>query len=205
MRFAGIQAVVSASALGFLTLFATGRASGQETVTVQQDGANVLVSGSGTIDTAALTLLGYVTREDEVAGEDGLVGFGSSDLEAAYLGITGPTSFGSGSDESASSSTGDTFGIEGSVGYILLPVGYISGSELSGTLTFDDTTIAALGLTDGTYTYTWGSGASADSLTVDIGGSVVTPPAAAPEPSSLALLGSGVLGLAGVLRRRMRR
>jgi hypothetical protein len=33
----------------------------------------------------------------------------------------------------------------------------------------------------------------------------VTPPAAAaPEPSSLALLGSGVLGLAGVLRRRMR-
>jgi hypothetical protein len=34
---------------------------------------------------------------------------------------------------------------------------------------------------------------------------VVTPPAATPEPSSLALLGSGVLGVAGVVRRRMRR
>jgi hypothetical protein len=34
---------------------------------------------------------------------------------------------------------------------------------------------------------------------------VTPPPAATPEPSSLALLGSGVLGLAGVVRRRMAR
>jgi hypothetical protein len=36
-------------------------------------------------------------------------------------------------------------------------------------------------------------------------GDPVPPPATTPEPSSLALLGSGVLGLAGVVRRKFRR
>lgn len=53
---------------------------------------------------------------------------------------------------------------------------------------------------------------NADALNIEVGGASVgggnatfgfgQPPAATPEPGSLALLGTGVLGLAGVVRRR---
>jgi hypothetical protein len=78
-----------------------------------------------------------------------------------------------------------------------VPSGYTSGSSLSDSDTFDSTTISALGLTPGTYTYTWGSGGNADSLTVDIQG-------AAPEPGTVCLLSVGVLALAlnGVRMRK---
>lgn len=199
-----MKAVLSVSAFAAMGIFAAA-ASGQVTITIQQDGANVLVSGSGTVDTTGLTLNGYYDRNNEVAAQYGEVFIGSSNVEPGYAGLSGPTSFGGGSYEFANSSTGDAFGVLGDGGVLFLPGNYVSGDALSGTMTFDDTTIAELGLSDGTYTYTWDNGAPGDSLTVDIGGSVTTPPAATPEPSSLALLGSGVLGLAGVVRRRMRR
>jgi PEP-CTERM motif len=64
---------------------------------------------------------------------------------------------------------------------------YTSGTSLSGTDTFDSTSLALLGLTDGTYTYTWGTGNHADSLTINIG--------AVPEPSTWAMM---ILGFAAV-------
>jgi hypothetical protein len=51
-------------------------------------------------------------------------------------------------------------------------------------------TFASLGVTPGTYVWAWGSAATADSLTLQIG------PAAVPEPVSLSLLAVGVAGLA---------
>ncbi len=84
-------------------------------------------------------------------------------------------------------------------GQLLLPSGYVSGTALSATDTYNNTTIAALGLAVGTYTYTWGSGANADSLVINIG------PAAVPEPASIVMTG-GMLGLGGlVLAWRKRR
>ena len=75
----------------------------------------------------------------------------------------GSKTFGTGGPFSASSGSGDTFGIEGSGGFtvpvLLLPTNYVSGSSLSASDTYSNTSIAALGLTPGTYTYTWGAGA----------------------------------------------
>ena len=114
-----------------------------------------------------------------------------------YLGITGPTDFGDGAATEASSSTGDTFGYGGLDQDLLLPNGYVSGSFISGTDTWDDTTLAALGLTPGTYNYTWGSGVDG-SFTSNVGIAPV------PEPSSLGLMSLVVLAIAFPLLRHRR-
>ena len=64
-------------------------------------------------------------------------------------------------------------------------------AKLSGTATFEDNTVAAMGLQEGQYVWTWGSGGNADSLTLNI----------TPEPATLALLAVGATAL---LRRRRR-
>jgi hypothetical protein len=54
--------------------------------------------------------------------------------------------------------SGDVFGVDGS-GFgspvIFVPTGYDGTTLLSGSSTFDNTTVAMIGLTPGTYTYTW--------------------------------------------------
>jgi hypothetical protein len=73
---------------------------------------------------------------------------------------------------------------------LFVPAGYTSGSFISGTDTFNGTTLAGLGLTDGTYTYDFGTGPNADSVVVNIG--TVSP---VPEASTWAMM---ILGFAGI-------
>jgi hypothetical protein len=79
---------------------------------------------------------------------------------------------------------------------LIVPIGYVSGSALSDTSTYDNATFNSLGVTPGTYVWTWGSGANADSFTLNIGAAVV------PEPSSLLLLGAAFAVLLFVVRAR---
>ena len=72
-------------------------------------------------------------------------------------------------------------------GAVFVPVGYVSGSSLSDTSTWDNTTVAALGLIPGTYTYTWGSGPTASSFAVKVSGT--------PELGTSLLVAIGSLGL----------
>jgi hypothetical protein len=82
----------------------------------------------------------------------------------------------------------------GGLDALILPTSYVSGTFLSATDTYDSTTIAALGLTPGTYTYTWGIGPHADSLVLYI----------VPKPASFVLMRTGLVGRAvhGWRRRR---
>jgi hypothetical protein len=81
-----------------------------------------------------------------------------------------------------------------------VPSGYVSGNLLSSTSTWDNATFTSLGVTPGTVVWTWGSGAHADSFTLQIG-----PTTATPEPTSLTLLGLGSLSLLGYGWRRRNR
>jgi hypothetical protein len=80
---------------------------------------------------------------------------------------------------------------------LALPENYVSGSPLSDSSTYDNQNFASLDVTPGVYVWTWGSGATADSFTLDIGAAP-----AVPEPASLTLLGVALAGL-GVARRRI--
>jgi hypothetical protein len=166
-------------------------------VYIYQSGSNVVSSYSGTIDLTGLAANGSdgITTA-YIWGADAVEVFGPTVAgQPVYLGITGPTDFGDGAATEASSSTGDTFGYGGLAQDLLLPLGYVSGSFISGTDTWDDTTIAGLGLTPGTYNYTWGTGTDG-SFSFNVGTAPV------PEPSSLGLLSLFVLALVVLSRGR---
>lgn len=68
---------------------------------------------------------------------------------------------------------------------------------MTSTATYDCTAIAGLGLDLGTFSWSWGSGMTADTFTVIIGSIV------APEPATFAVLGAGLS--AALLGRRRRK
>ncbi len=171
------------------------------TVTLAQVGPDVVATGSGTIDLTGLT---YEYEGDSTAGlvpNEANINTGPASFEArdSYSGFTGPTSFGSGGAGTlASSGSGDIVGIAvDSENIIKVPAGYVSGSSLSDMSTYDNQTFASLGVTPGTYTWTWGIATADDTFTL------VIPAAAVPEPSSLALLALP-LGLLMLLAARRR-
>ena len=139
-------------------------------VTISEVGSDVIMSGSGSLNLTGL-IEGSVQSGWGINGTLGtwVIGPSSSFFGRKYQGnafSTYPTSFGSGYT-APTSFTGDAFGIQnGSLGKdIIVPIGYTSGSPLSGTATFANKTISGMGLTPGTYLYSWGS----DSITLQIG------------------------------------
>lgn len=162
------------------------------TVTLTQSGADVIATGSGSIN---MTDLLYRANEPganafiDPALSNILVG-GSTTGYKEYLGLVGPKSFGTGNFNAASSYSGSLTGLW-SGAFILLPLSYTSGASLSGGAVWKKATLASLGVTPGTYTWTWGTGANEDSFTLD----AVAPSSSTPEPSSLSLLGAALLGL----------
>jgi hypothetical protein len=166
--------------------------------TLTQVGGNVVVNGSGTLNTTALTLSSSSNTFAQITSSHAILFAGPTNFVACSVdvggGLSGPTSFGNGSGI-ASSGTGDLVGIDGFDGSIWVPQGYISGTLLTDSTTFAGT-FASIGFSSGTYTYTWGMGTNADSLTVT---SIV------PEPSTWALLGVGLGALGLTLRHRSAR
>lgn len=171
-------------------------------LTASQVGNDVQVRGSGTLNTAALNPgdnaffdVGLnAPTATLLSGVEGSAG-------GRFYGLTGPASFGPGTAGGnpvlADGGAGGYMGVIGELGVLVVPLGYVSGSALTTSSTYSNTTLAALGLAPGTYTYTWGTGATADSLTFT---DAVSP--AAPEPSTWALLSLGTLCLGLVTLRR---
>ena len=178
-----------------LALCLNQNATAEVVVNISQVGSDVVATGSGSFDTAdlindltipnvpAFVQSGYATLD-----------IGSTETVLRYDDFSsfipvGPTDFGTNlAVINASSGTGDNFGFGEFVqnpspypGLIVVPTGYVSGSSLSGTATWDDQTLSSLGIVPGTYTWTWGSGPTADSFTINATDS------AAPEPGAFGL------------------
>jgi hypothetical protein len=168
-------------------------------VTLEEVGSNVVATGSGAIDTTGLLLFqsggSFFSVVDPSSTPDFIfTGAGSYALYLDPAG-NGPSSFGSGGETVAASGSGGYVGIN-CFGYNLcVPAGYISDSPLSDSALYNNATFASLGVTPGTYVWTWGTGAD-QSFTLEIG---TTPlPAALP----LFVTGLGAIGLLGWRRNR---
>jgi PEP-CTERM motif len=191
--------------IGLVLLFGgAGQARAEFIVTFSQQGNNVVATGSGSLNLTALRFAGEVTLLPGVTPSLGTTGVGPISQVDLYSVPSSPPTFGTGGAILANSGTGSTVGninISNEL-FINVPVGYLSGSSLSGSSTYDNTTISTLGMTPGTYTWTWGSAANgtADDLKIVIPSA--SHPSAAPEPASLTMLGIGALGLLGYGWRR---
>jgi hypothetical protein len=183
-------------------LVAGTEARGNIMITIEQSGSNVVETGTGSVSTTGLTYFKSLEWVAQIYSPAAIaiVGNGSQVSDDTYFGVNGPANFGSNAGPGVQPTTGSgsTFGIYGQT-EIALPSGYESGTQLSGSSTFDDTDFTKLGLTAGTYTYTWGTGGPDHTLTVQI----VPAAAAVPEPSTLVGASIAVfLGLGCAWRRR---
>jgi hypothetical protein len=170
-------------------------------LSLEQVGANVVATGSGSIDLADLAF--YASGYDLALFDPDLtivfVGSSTPNPDMYYSGIAGPSSFGSGPGTDANSGDGGVVGISAVNGEIIVPESYTSGASLgTSTSTFDNVTLADLGVTPGTYNWTWGDGVDADSFTLDAGVATV------PEPVTLSLFGAGLAGICFARRRKAR-
>jgi hypothetical protein len=177
------------------------RAQASVIVTMEEVGSDVVLMGSGSLNLAGLSFFATETIDSIVFPSVGVFGVGPNiALVDIYSGVTGPSNFGSGTYTVSDSGSGDTFSIDSAGQFLLdVPTGY-TGGALSGSSTYANSTFASLGVTPGTYVWTWGNSDLHDSLTLEI----ETTPTGVPEPATTLLLGLPIAATM-LARRRAKR
>lgn len=194
----------------------------------EQVGPNVEEIGDGTIDLTDLGPAGPLfSLTSGISPEFGIMNAGAKGRNVTFfpnVAISGPSNFGPGTFSTlANIGAGD--GVAGAATGIGVPLNYVSGASLFNLSVYLNATFGSLGIAPGSYVWTWGSGADANSFTIDIAvptqgedinqillAALPLPPEelfplAVPEPSTWAmmLLGLAGLGYAAVRRRGARR
>jgi len=145
-------------------------------MTLLEVGGDVVLSGAGTMNLTSLINVQPFFRSSNLVPQAsqfgcGLAGPGPFNSRL-YTGSTfnSPANFGTGG-QTIGSGTGDFFGVTFAISnnQLFVPSGYTSGSFISGTTTFNSTTLATLGATIGTYTWSWGAGVTASSIILQVG------------------------------------
>lgn len=161
-------------------------------VKLRQQGNNVIATGYGSINLESLICLEGSVQDAVIIPTEGLLQIGPvvSTTEQCYSkAFAGPSNFGTGGMSGPWSGGGDFTGvylIDG-FGWVSVPPEYANSTPLSSFSIWEDANFASLGVTPGTYVWTWGRGAD-QSFTLIIGGTM-----AAPEPAALDMFGFGVL------------
>jgi hypothetical protein len=195
--------LVLAAAIG---VTAAGVAEAGIVLTATEGGGNVVISGGGTADLTGLTGPFSDTSSSSALSPFPVivvVGPTSTVPIDVYEGVAGSMTLGSGRTTIlATTGEGDRFGVSENIGgafFLALPQGYLSGAMLSGSCTFRNQSFASLGVTPGTYVWSW-DGDAANSLVLQVGPSSQP----VPEPSAFVLAGAGGIGLFGSIRLRKR-
>jgi len=152
-------------------------------VTINEVGSDVVMYAIGTINLSGLTKTnsgGGPNSNDSLYPSNGTFLLGALGTYDYYTGFTtNPSSYGTGAFINPSDGDGDVFGI-GLSGtppyYLIVPEDYTSGTHIYGFQTFSNKTLSSLGLTQGTYTYTWPGGS------FDV---VIGTPSATPTPTGV--------------------
>ena len=176
--------------LVLIALLAT-RAHAVVNITFTENVGSVFATFEGSLNLNDLTSLSTNVAVSSLGGSQVyanpfFLGIGGSSHFDPYGTIIGPTSVGSGTTSIiASSSTGDFIGIGNGIGPgsnptdVGVPTGYVSGASISGSSTWVGHSFSSLGIDVGSYTWSWGSGLNADSVTIDV----------VPEPSAALFVG----------------
>jgi len=174
-------------------------------VTLKQVGSDVVATGSGAIDLGGLHFRfhGIAGGPPEIVPFDAIISFlpNLANIDV-YRGLTGPTTFGLRRRDEflANTFSGDPVAISAataslSLGEIAVPLGYVSGTPLLSSMTFNNATIGSLGARPGIYNWTWGTRPN-QNFTLQIG----TVP---DSGSTVRLLLLGLTALLGVSRPKL--
>ena len=175
------------------------KAQAEMLFTAAQNGTEVDFTISGEVNTSILTNINYGSGSSGAVFYGYVLATGGSYPALAYStpGINISSLFlNTLVFTTSDSDSGGVFGVNANAQDIL-PTGYVSGTTLNSSSIFLGTTLADLGLLNGSsYTYNYGTGLNADSIVFNVGAPV-------PEPASMALVGAGLFGLVASRRRKV--
>ena len=198
MKTTSTRSILAASIIGLVSL--AGSAHGAITINIAEVGSDVVLTYTGNLDLTDIYLADSYANPgggQSITPGSSSFAIGTSPYMDVYThhGDTGITVFGTGTSQIyADTSTGDLFACMafGTSYNLFLPGDYDFVSNLSGTSTWNDTTLAEMGLIPGS---SHGFTLPHDTFTVNIGSSI-------PEPSTAGLL--GLLTATGLFNRRRR-
>jgi len=162
------------------------------TITFSQVGNDVQATISGNLNLTGLTgdsavLTGTSRVRGGGAGANVVIGESNVTSPTSLIGISGPQTIGCSKNTiDASSATTDPngpFGINMSLNRLIVPNGFGSGNAVSASSTWNGSTISSLGLTTGTYVYSWNQGQETLTIIVPSGGASCVAAAAVPTLS----------------------
>ena len=183
--------------IAFLLVAGAPAAQAGVILTAVESGGDVVISGEGTLNTGAWSTFFELTDPSILNPTRRIIVGPTPAVPSNRYGqpdnFMGDLAFGTEGDAFASSGSGDLIGLTFLAGdrQLYVPDGYVSGDPLSGSATWAGETFASLGMEIGQYEWTWGSGSTADSFTLNV----------VPEPSTAALMTLGLVGLAARRRR----
>lgn len=165
-------------------------------INIVESGSDVVATLSGSINDLTGTTV-TSTQPDSFSSfirpNSGVIGFSPNSSSVNYNIYNGfsavPAAYGTSNILAASSLTGsDRFYIRNNpLSPMFLPTSYILGTPMSATATYSGQSFASLGLTAGTYVWSW----TGDSVTLNVGAA----PSPVPEPGQVA---ASLLVLAGI-------